>query len=152
MFKNVTIIGDGAMGTVLAMLLCDKGVTTRIWGHDAGQLDRFESARENTTFLPGYPVPDVLGFESGDDLAMKDAELIVSAVPCQFVRSVWTRLKPHFPKGVPIVSVAKGIENNSLLRPTEVLSEILERRLGNPDSRAVFPDPNYHPQARGVTI
>lgn len=126
MFKNVTIIGDGAMGTVLAMLLCDKGVKTRIWGHDAEQLARFDSARENVTFLPGYPVPDVLAFQSDDGLAMKGAELIVSAVPCQFVRSVWTRLKPHFPEGVPVVSVAKGIENNTLLRPTEVLSQILD--------------------------
>ena len=126
MFKNVTIVGDGAMGTVLAMLLCDKGVNTQIWGHDADQLARFDTARENVTFLPGYPVPDALVFESDDRLAMKQAELIVSAVPCQFVRSVWTRLKPHFPAGVPVVSVAKGIENKTLLRPTEVLAEVLE--------------------------
>ncbi|MCP4455175.1 MAG: NAD(P)-dependent glycerol-3-phosphate dehydrogenase [Planctomycetes bacterium] len=126
MFKNVTIIGDGAMGTVLAMLLCDKGINTTLWGYDAEQLGRFEAGRENVTFLPGYALPDTLIFEAGDDRALKDAELIVSAVPCQFVRSIWTRLKPHVRAGVPVMSVAKGIENKTLLRPTEVLANVLE--------------------------
>jgi glycerol-3-phosphate dehydrogenase (NAD(P)+) len=126
MFKNVTIIGDGAMGTVLAMLLCDKGINTTLWGYDADQLGRFEAARENLTFLPGYALPESLVFEASDALAMKDAELIVSAVPCQFVRSIWTRLKPHVPAGVPVISVAKGIENKTLLRPTEVLANVLD--------------------------
>ncbi len=126
MFKNVTIIGDGAMGTVLAMLLCDKGIETTLWGYDAGQLGRFEAARENVTFLPGYALPQTLVFEARDDRALKNAELIVSAVPCQFVRSIWTRLKPHVRPRVPIMSVAKGIENKTLLRPTEVLANVLE--------------------------
>lgn len=126
MFKNVTIIGDGAMGTVLSMLLCDKGINTTLWGHDADQLARFEAAGENVIFLPGYPMPDSLVFEPDDSLAMAQADLIVSAVPCQFVRPVWTRLKSHLPKGMPVVSVAKGIENKTLLRPTEVLGEVLD--------------------------
>ncbi len=126
MFKNVTIIGDGAMGTVLAMLLCDKGIKTTLWGYDADQLGKFEVARENTIFLPGYALPETLSFEANDARALKDAELIVSAVPCQFVRPIWTRLKPKVPAGVPVMSVAKGIENKTLLRPTEVLAEVLE--------------------------
>lgn len=126
MFKHVTIIGDGAMGTVLAMLLCDKGINTSLWGYNADQLGRFEAARENVTFLPGYALPDSLIFEANDSLAMQDAQLIVSAVPCQFVRSIWTRLKPHVRAGVPVMSVAKGIENKTLLRPTEVLTDVLE--------------------------
>jgi glycerol-3-phosphate dehydrogenase (NAD(P)+) len=49
----------------------------------------------------------------------------VSAVPCQFLRSVWSRLKPHVPAGIPIVSITKGIELSTLLRPTQILTEIL---------------------------
>jgi glycerol-3-phosphate dehydrogenase (NAD(P)+) len=127
MFKNVTIIGDGAMGTVLAMLLCDKGIKTTLWGYNADQLARFEAARENVIFLPGYPVPDTLIFQASDRMALENAELIVSAVPCQFVRTVWTRLKPHVHAGVPVVSVAKGIENRTLLRPTEILADVLKQ-------------------------
>ena len=61
---------------------------------------------------------------------MGGADLIVSAVPCQFVRGVWERLKSHVPAGVPIVSITKGIEKKTLLRPTQILAEVLGE--GNP--------------------
>ncbi len=124
-YQKLAIIGDGGMATVLSILLCEKGIATRMWGHDAGQLAQFERSRENTKFLPGYPLPDRLEFEARDDRAMSGVELIVSAVPCQYMRSVWTRLRRHVPPDVPIVSVAKGIENDTLLRPTQIIADVL---------------------------
>jgi glycerol-3-phosphate dehydrogenase (NAD(P)+) len=64
-------------------------------------------------------------FESRDDHALAEVELLVSAVPCQYMRAVWTRLGKHLPSGASIVSVAKGIENGTLLRPTQILSDVL---------------------------
>jgi len=124
-FQNVSIIGNGGMGTVLAMLLCEKEIATRMWGHDAAELAEMQQDRENRRFLPGYPLPESLVFEADDARALAGADLIVSAVPCQYIRRVWQRLKDHVPANVPIVSVAKGIENGTLLRPTEILTEIL---------------------------
>ena len=124
-YHNVAIIGDGGMGTVLAILLCRKHVTTRMWGYDAEQLAETERHHENRKFLPGYELPDSLIFDPRDEQAMVGADLIVSAVPCQYVRGVWTRLKQHVPSDVPIVSVAKGIENDTLLRPTQILAGVL---------------------------
>ena len=60
---------------------------------------------------------------------MAGADLIVSAVPCQFMRRIWDRLKDYVPDGVPIVSVAKGIENDTLLRPTQILADVLKEKL-----------------------
>jgi glycerol-3-phosphate dehydrogenase (NAD(P)+) len=125
MFRNVSIIGDGGMGTVLAMLLCEKKIAVRMWGYDAEQLQEMADRRENVKFLPGYKVPEALKFESDDELIMQGAELVVSAVPCQFMRSVWTRLKKNVPADVPIVSVAKGIENETTLRPAQILTDVL---------------------------
>jgi glycerol-3-phosphate dehydrogenase (NAD(P)+) len=138
MFSNVSIIGDGAMGTVLAMLLCEKrdssaslGMTVRMWGYDREQLKQMEQAHENKKFLPGYKLPSgnhgelPLLFEPDDARIMVGADLVVSAVPCQFMRGIWTRLKSYVPKDVPIVSVAKGIEVDSLLRPSQILGEVL---------------------------
>jgi len=124
-YRNVTIIGDGGMGTVLSMLLCEKDIPTRMWGYDARQLGEIEQSRENRRFLPGYKLPASLVFEAGDERAMAGAELIVSAVPCQFMRAIWNRLRQHVPAGVPIVSVAKGIENDTLLRPSQILHDVL---------------------------
>jgi len=126
MFKNIAIIGDGGMGTVLGILLVTKGITARIWGYDRRQLEQIAQERENKKFLPGYKLPKELEFEHDDKRIMSGSDLIVSAVPCQFMRQIWNRLKEHVPEGVPIVSVAKGIENDTLLRPTEILAEILQ--------------------------
>jgi glycerol-3-phosphate dehydrogenase (NAD(P)+) len=125
MFERITIIGDGAMGSICATMLCEKSLRVTMWGYDAGQLDDIESKRENVKFLPGHKLPSNLLFEHDDSKAMKGSDLIVSAVPCQFVRRVFERLKPHVPKGISIVSVTKGIENKTILRATEVLKDVL---------------------------
>ena len=125
MYKNVSIIGDGGMGTVLGMLLCEKNIPVRIWGYDRKQLARIEKERENKKFLPGHKLPESLVFEPDDKRIMAGANIIISAVPCQFIRSVWTRLKDYVPESVPIISVTKGIENQTLFRPTQILAEIL---------------------------
>jgi glycerol-3-phosphate dehydrogenase (NAD(P)+) len=136
MFKDISIVGDGGMGTVLAMLLCEKGdslaalrtTSVRMWGYDRRQLEQIAQNRENKKFLPGYKLPKELVFEPDDQRIMAGAELIVSAVPCQYMRGVWSRLKEYVPQGVPIVSVAKGIENETLLRPTQILAEIINKK------------------------
>jgi len=125
MFKNFSIIGDGAMGTVLGMLLAEKDIDVRMWGHDREQLAEIKKAGENKKFLPGYKLPEIIAFEADDNKIMNDIDLIVSAVPCQFMRVVWNRLKQHVPSAVPIVSVTKGIENETLLRPDQILKETI---------------------------
>ncbi len=138
MFKTATIIGNGGMGSVCAMLLCENGIATTLWGHDAAELAQIAAAKENTLFLPGYPLPEALRYEADDAAALARAELVVSAVPCQFLRSVWTRLKPSVPAGVPIVSITKGIEINTLLRPTQIITEVL----GGAHPLAILSGPN----------
>jgi glycerol-3-phosphate dehydrogenase (NAD(P)+) len=130
MFEQVSIIGDGAMGTILAILLCEKNISVRIWGYDAKQLKEIADVGENIKFLPGYKLPEALVFEPDDARIMAGADLVVSAVPCQFVRGVWSRLKENVPKNifdgnVPIVSVAKGIEKDTLLCSTQIIADIL---------------------------
>jgi glycerol-3-phosphate dehydrogenase (NAD(P)+) len=125
MFSNVSIIGDGAMATVLAMLLCEKKIPVRMWSYDAEQLIEIASNRENLKFLPGYRLPDSIVFEPADERIMAGSDLLVSAIPSQYVRDVWKRLKPHFRASLPIVSVTKGIENDTLLCPTSILADVL---------------------------
>jgi glycerol-3-phosphate dehydrogenase (NAD(P)+) len=125
MFKQITVIGDGAMGSVCAAILCENGLDVTMWGHDAGQLGQIAANRENTIFLPGYKLPDSLQFESDDAAALDGAEMVLSAVPCQFTRGVWERLRDKLAPGVPVVSVTKGIEKGSLLLASEIISTVL---------------------------
>ena len=124
-YRRIAIIGDGGMATVMAMLLCEKGIATRMWGYERQQLAEIEENRENKKFLPGYKLPDSLVYESDDERIMADSDLIVSAVPCQFMRGIWERLGSYVPEDVPIVSVTKGVENETLLRPTEIIIDVL---------------------------
>jgi glycerol-3-phosphate dehydrogenase (NAD(P)+) len=125
MFRNISIIGDGGMGTVLGVLLVEKKIPTRIWGYNRRQLAQIAKNRENKKFLPGHKLPKTLKFEPDDRRIMAGADLLIIAVPCQYIRSVLSRLKVHIPPDVPVVSVAKGIENGSLLRPTQIIAEVL---------------------------
>ena len=114
------------MASVCAMLLCENSIDVTMWGYDAAQLAKIAESKENVTFLPGHKLPELLKYESDDSKVMAGCDLIVSAVPCQFVRGIFTRLKPYVPGGVPIVSVTKGFEKGTLLRPTQILAEVLE--------------------------
>ena len=113
------------MATVLAMLLCEKKIPVRIWGYDAEQLNEIARRRENIRFLPGYRLPEEFIFEPKDNRIMVGADLAVSAVPAQYVRDVWKRLKPYFLDSLPVVSVTKGIENDTLMWPTRILADVL---------------------------
>lgn len=125
MFKNISIIGDGGMGTVLGMLLCEKNLHVKMWGYDAKQLMQMAAAKENIKFLPGYKLPENLEFEPDDTKIFDGTDLVISAVPCQFTRSIWARLKQYASSNVPIVSITKGIENKTLLRPSQIIMEVL---------------------------
>jgi len=125
MAENVTIIGTGAMGTVCALLLEGNRHRCTMWGAIESQVDSLIQTRTNDLYLPGHHIPEAIRITRDAAAALADADFVVSAVPCQYIRPVWTRLAPLMRRRVPICSVAKGIENNSLLRPTQVIRDVL---------------------------
>ncbi|MBM4033536.1 MAG: NAD(P)-dependent glycerol-3-phosphate dehydrogenase [Planctomycetes bacterium] len=141
---NVTVIGDGGWGTTLALLLAGKGNRVRLWGAFPDYIEEMRRRRENVKFLPGIPLPEAIELTSDLAAAVEGAGLLVLAVPSQFMRGVlrrlahsWWHRRPacgtqarglcHQGRlgGVPIVSVAKGIENRTLLRPTQIVTDVL---------------------------
>lgn len=125
MAERVTILGDGAMATVCSILLTQGGHGVTMWGAFEESIERLLQDREQRKLLPGVRVPPSVRLTANDADCFDGVTLVLSAVPTQYMRSVWDRLKPHVPKGVPIVSVAKGIENGTLLRPTQVIADVL---------------------------
>jgi len=123
--EHITIIGDGAMATVCALLLEGQGARVTLWGPFADHIAQLIQTRENLRYQPGHRLPQAIRLTAEDACAMSEAQLIVSAIPTQYIRSVWNRLATHLPLGVPIVSVAKGIENDTLLRPTQVIADTI---------------------------
>src|SRR4029077_2204017 len=123
--ERVTILGDGAMATVCSILLSSGGHDVTIWGAFEESIERLMQNREKERLLKGVKIPRPVRLTANDAEAFRGSGLVVSAVPTQYMRSVWTRLKPHLPKDLPIVSVAKGIEVQTLLRPTQVIADVL---------------------------
>ena len=122
--ERVTIVGDGAMATVCSILLTQGGHDVTMWGAFEESIERLIQNREQNRLLPGVKVPGRVRLTANDADCFRGATLVLSAVPTQFMRDVWKRLKPHLPAGLPIVSVAKGIENGTLLRPTQVIADV----------------------------
>ena len=126
MNQHISIIGSGAMATVCAIILQQNGHKVSIWGHASKSIDELNKNRENDRLLPGVRIPDCIRLTSNDADCFHNPTLILSAVPTQHLRSVWNRLAAFVPTNVPIVSVSKGIENATLLRPTQVISDVLK--------------------------
>src|SRR5687768_13028153 len=123
--ERVTILGNGAMATVCSILLTTGGHEVTMWGAFEESIERLIQDRERRRLLPGVRVPASVRLTANDDECFDGATLVLSAIPTQFMRSVWERLKPHLPRDIPIVSVAKGLETSSLLRPTQVIADVL---------------------------
>ena len=120
------------------LLLEGLGNRVTVWGAFPEHVATLIQTRENRRRLPGYRIPESVRLTSDDRQPLKDAHLIVSAVPTQYIRAVWTRLAPHCPPQVPIVSVAKGVETTTLLRPTQIIADVLHHPSGpdHPDRPA----------------
>ncbi len=131
--QRVTIVGDGQMGLVMASLLAQQPEPARVclWGHEARAIESLAQTRRSER-LPEVVLPDAVRVTSRDDEALGEAELIISAVPTQFLRPVWERFRAHVTRAgrAPIVSVSKGIENSTLLLPVEVIRDVLREEDG----------------------
>lgn len=135
--QHISIVGDGSMATVMALLLESKGLAVTVWGHNPDYVAELIQTRENRRYLPGYRIPEGVRLTADDATVFRDADAIVSAVPTQHMRSVWQRLARHLPEGTPIASVAKGIETDTLLRPTQIIRDVLTAAAkDNPDRPA----------------
>ena len=133
---HITLIGDGAMACVMALLLESRGKAVTMWGPHPDHVAEVIQTRVNRRYLPGHPLPESIRLTADDAGCFRKAELIVVAIPTQFIRPVLDRLREHVPAGVPIVSVAKGIENDTLLRPTQIIADVLgEARHGGTEAR-----------------
>lgn len=143
--KSIAVIGLGQMGLVTAAWLCGRdqplwrsnsqarGDIPQIWlsGHNADEAGRLSQTRTSPR-LPGFRLPDQVRVSLSPADAIAHADLVVSAIPVQFIREIWVGLKSALPTNASLVSVAKGIETTSLLRPTQILADVLR---DDPDGR-----------------
>ena len=123
---KICVAGDGAWGTALAINAVQNKHDVVLWGAFPEYLDQMRNTRENSKFLPGVKLPDVLEFEKDIAAALVESDIVICAIPTQFLRNVLKKMAGNIPENAIIVNVAKGIELNSWLR----ISEIMEQEVG----------------------
>ena len=123
--KKATVFGAGSFGTAISQVLTANFDEVVLWGRDAGLIDAVNRAHENTNYLPGLALSPKIRGSTDFGEAAHGAELIVVATPSQATRDLLGRAHDLLPKHVPVVSVAKGIENGTLCTMTEVLEQCL---------------------------
>ncbi|MFQ5956815.1 MAG: NAD(P)H-dependent glycerol-3-phosphate dehydrogenase [Candidatus Brocadiales bacterium] len=123
--RRISILGNGGWGTALSLLLHKKGYDVLLWGNTPGYIEFLKEKRENVKYLPGIPIPADLSLTSDLAQAADGRELIVVAVPTPYLRSVMDRFKPHYAKDTGVLSVVKGIENETLSLASEVIRDVL---------------------------
>jgi glycerol-3-phosphate dehydrogenase (NAD(P)+) len=129
---KIAVIGAGAWGTGLAIVLGRKGThSVRLWAYENDVRESIVASRENTRFLPGCLVPETVSVTGALEEALGDAEIVVSVMPSQHCRTLFREMRPYVRIEMLFVSATKGLEENGLLRMSEVIaSEIPQARIG----------------------
>lgn len=121
--KKVTVIGSGSWGTALAVMLAEHGHEVTIWSRRQEAVDELVERRTNEKYLPGVKIPAEIGATTDRAEAVAAAEIVILAVPSRAVRQTAKDFAPYFKKEQILVNVAKGLEEGSLLRLSEVIRE-----------------------------
>lgn len=120
---SVGVIGSGAWGTTLALLLAKKGIATTLWDHQPARAADMRRQRENDLFLPGFHFPNTLRVTSDIAEAVEQRDMLLLVTPSQRMRENLRALAPYLGKDTLLISASKGIEVGSLKRMTEVIAE-----------------------------
>ncbi|MCX6621383.1 MAG: NAD(P)-dependent glycerol-3-phosphate dehydrogenase [Acidobacteria bacterium] len=126
--KRLAIIGGGSWGTALSIALAPRFESLRLWIYEKDLAHRVRAVRENDVYLPGFQLPPDV--EATADLAeaLEGAEAVLSVMPSHHVRRLFQQMLPHLEPSMLFVSATKGIENGTLLRMTEVISDVVSAR------------------------
>lgn len=122
---KVSILGDGGWGTALAVVNARRQNAVMLWSVFPEHAEKIQKTRFNEKFLPGIELADSIEITSDLKKAVEFADILVLAIPTQFLRNVLHKLKDYSFQGKVIVTVSKGIERKTCLRPTEIIQSIL---------------------------
>jgi glycerol-3-phosphate dehydrogenase (NAD(P)+) len=137
MRQRIAILGSGGMATACTVLLSERSqCDVALWTRTAERAAELVRDKENRKLLPGVPIPRGVRVSSDISEVVDGAALIVAAIPTRFLRETLGPLSGRIAAGLPVVSVAKGLETGTLMRPSQIIIDVLGVRevaaLGGP--------------------
>ncbi len=126
---NIAVIGAGSFGTCLAFLLGENGFQVNLWARREELSRKINNKRENEQYLPGITLPDgVIAYNSLKNV-LNGSELIVMAIPSDFLMEVTSQIKHHY-SGQIIVSTTKGLSYDESNQTCKRMSQLIQDILG----------------------
>lgn len=127
--RSVCVIGAGAWGTALSWSLARCGHDVTLWAYEKEVADSINTVRENSVFLPGVKLPDGLTATCDMSEAARGKSIFLLVAPSQFMRGVMGKFAAVAPEEGIVISATKGIENDSLAMPVEIIEQTLPEGL-----------------------
>jgi len=123
---KIAVLGSGAMATACSILLAEhEDQSVAMWARNPQYAEQIQRTRENQRLLPGVRLPDKLQVSADLPSVLADAEFLVVAIPTQYLRSTLKNIRSSLTQPRPVVSVVKGLENGTFLRPSEIIADVL---------------------------
>jgi glycerol-3-phosphate dehydrogenase (NAD(P)+) len=126
--KRVAVIGAGSWGTALSIVAARNNHVVRLWAREEQVAQVIRRARKNPLYLTEFEIPDNVTPTTQLDQALAGAEYCLLVVPSHAMRSVVQRVRNHLEPDTVLICASKGIENGSLMRMSEVVSDVLGPR------------------------
>ncbi|MCL6638619.1 MAG: NAD(P)H-dependent glycerol-3-phosphate dehydrogenase [Firmicutes bacterium] len=141
MTVQIGVIGAGSWATALAVLLAKKGHAVTMWSRRQDLVDSINLLRENSRYLPGVGIPEAVKVTADLEEAIRGAETVLFGVPSHAFREVLRAARPYLNGKAKVVNVAKGIEEDTLCRLSQVFAE--EAGSGSTGGYAVLSGPSH---------
>jgi glycerol-3-phosphate dehydrogenase (NAD(P)+) len=129
MSRGVTILGAGAFGTAIATLLSNNGYKVILWCYESEVAKEIQELKENRTYFPGIKLDKNIFATRNLKEALSENKWVFQAIPVTFLRSILQKVKLYVRQDHIFVSLSKGIENDTFLFPTQVIQEVLGKKV-----------------------
>lgn len=126
--STLAVIGAGSWGTALAKTLAPRCESVNIWARDPDLAQSINSCHENSRYLPGVLLPANIAASADLAAVLRRANIVLSVTPARYTREIYMCMLPYLTPDMCFVSATKGIENESLLRMSQVIEEAVSRQ------------------------
>lgn len=126
--KRIAVIGAGSWGTALALAAARNQHDVTLWAREPEVARQINEAHKNPYYLADIPLPENISATTSLEAALEAARFVLIVVPSHAMREVVTRMRDYLSADTCLVSATKGIENDTLMRMSEVISDVLGDR------------------------
>jgi glycerol-3-phosphate dehydrogenase (NAD(P)+) len=125
---TLAIVGAGSWGTALSIVLAPRFEQLRLWVYESDLAARMAATRENDMYFPGVRLPERVEVATNLARVLEGAAILLGVMPSHHARGLYSAMLPHLDPSMIFVSATKGIEQGTLMRMSEVLTEAIRPR------------------------